>query len=37
MNKLKSAVVMTMAAASVLGASAMASDLNVMVETPHGG
>ena len=34
MNKLKSAVVMTMAAASVLGASAMASDLNVMVETP---
>ena len=34
MNKLKTAVVMTMAAASVLGASAMASDLNVMVETP---
>lgn len=25
---------MTMAAASVLGASSMASDLNVMVETP---
>ena len=34
MKKLKTAVVMTMAAASVLGASAMASDLNVMVETP---
>lgn len=34
MNKLKTAVVMTMAAASVLGVSAMASDLNVMVETP---
>ena len=34
MNKLKTAVVMTMAAASMLGASAMASDLNVMVETP---